>query len=221
LAATVALVTGARISEVLNVPLSEVVGLCRPQGAEPTSSLVLWLRKTKRMRPRKVLLPVWLLDELILYVDDERAEAVRRATDVGRTPGASLFLNGASANDRDVGYSLTRRTLSRSFWKAVVSVGLHTTVEADHGHGAMRRIVARHSFHDLRHTFAVQQYLARKAKGDAEPWKVISVLLGHKSWKTTMDYYLASVSITESQLSDTMTGYFRSILSLGGVANVG
>jgi integrase/recombinase XerC len=219
LAATTALVTGARISEVLNIPLSEILGLRRPPGDEPTSSLVMWLRKTKRMRPRKVLMPVWLLDELTLYIDGERADAVAKTADLGRSPDPNLFLNGTAANNRDVGHALTRRSLSGTFWNAVVSVGFCTVIEADREHDLPRRIIARHSFHDLRHTFAVQQYLARKAKGDAEPWKVISVLLGHKSWKTTMDYYLASVSIAEAQLSDTMTGYFRGILSLGGVSD--
>lgn len=217
LAAMVALATGARISEVLNLPLSEILGAHRPLGAEPTSSIVIWLRKTKRMRPRKILMPVWLLDELLLYAGDERNEAVKRAHKLGRRPSPNLFVNGLYANNRDVGGDLKRRSLSREFWNAVVAAGLYMVLDENVASGLPQRVLARHSFHDLRHTFAVQQYLSRKAKGDAEPWKVISVLLGHKSWKTTMDCYLASVSISETELSDVMANYFRGICSLGSV----
>ncbi|HEY0835781.1 MAG TPA: tyrosine-type recombinase/integrase [Azospirillum sp.] len=219
LAAMFALATGTRISETLSLTLADILGLKRPPDAAPTASVVMWLRKTKRRRPRKILVPVWLLDELLLYVDGERAEAVAKAQALGRRPAPNLFINGIGANKRDVGKALTRRSLSRDFRNAVLSTELYTVIEEDVENGLPQRLLAQHSFHDLRHTFAVQQYLGRKAKGDAEPWKAIAALLGHKSWKTTMDYYLTSVSISEAELSDVMTAYFHSILSLDGSAD--
>jgi integrase len=57
------------------------------------------------------------------------------------------------------------------------------------------KVVPKHSFHDLRHNCAVLTYHAEINSGNPEPWKVVQVKLGHKSVKTTIDTYLAHVTI--------------------------
>jgi integrase len=57
------------------------------------------------------------------------------------------------------------------------------------------RTVPAHSFHDLRHNCAVLTYHAEKNNGNAEPWKIVQIKLGHKRLKDTIDTYLAHVSI--------------------------
>ncbi len=185
----------------------------RPAAGHATASAVLSLRQTKGGRPRKVLVPTWLLDELVHYAETERMVPVRRAREAGHKPAPNLFVNGADASDRDVGQALTARTLSRSFRSAVISAGLYERICDETNGGLPDRLVANHSFHDLRHTFAIQQYLARRARGDAEPWKTIATLLGHRSFKTTMDYYLPSVSLAEAEVSDVMSDFIANLIS--------
>ena len=52
----------------------------------------------------------------------------------------------------------------------------------------------KHSFHDLRHTYAVITYHLEKQNGNSEPWKKIQSILGHKNLSTTMDIYLDQVN---------------------------
>lgn len=214
LAATFALVTGARISETLGVILSDILAVQRPPHHQPAASGLMLLRHTKGSRPRQIIVPMWLLDELLHYAETERTVAVGRALAAGHGPAANLFLNGADASDRDVGRALTARNLSRAFRSATISSGLFERIRDETNSGLPDKLVAAHSFHDLRHTFAVLQYMARKARGDMEPWKTIATLLGHRSFKTTMDYYLPSVSLAEAEVSDVMSGFIRSLYSL-------
>ncbi len=213
LAATFAVVTGARLSEVLGITLSELLSVKRPSGASQTTNVFMWLNSTKGGRPRRIIVPVWMLDELLAYAETERHLIVGRARELSRRPAPNLFLNGLDASDRDVGNKLTARTLSRAFRDAVIAEGFYTSVGDGEEPEGVIRLIALHTFHDLRHTFAVQQYLARKAKGDAEPWKIIATQLGHRSWQTTMEYYLPSVSLNESDLSDIMSDFFSELAS--------
>jgi len=67
-------------------------------------------------------------------------------------------------------------------------------IDAETGEKYVKTIPA-HSFHDLRHNCAVLTYHAEKSLGNAEPWKVVQVKLGHRSLKVTMDTYLQHVQI--------------------------
>ena len=55
---------------------------------------------------------------------------------------------------------------------------------------ARTELVVAHTFHDLRHTFAVMMYRSLEDIGIARPWLRIQTLLGHKSISTTIGTYL-------------------------------
>ncbi len=218
LASTFAVATGARIAEVAALTLAQVLGADRDPTGDAMAHTLMMLHETKGGRPRQIEIPTWLLDEMLAYADTERREVVERARSLGRAAAPNFFLNGIESSDRYVGCALTSRNLSRIFRAAVISAGFYDRVGEDLPGGGPGRTVAQHSFHDLRHTFAIAQYIARKAMGDAEPWKMIATLLGHRSWATTMDYYLPSVSLAEDGLSNVMADFFGSLLSLDGVS---
>jgi integrase len=47
--------------------------------------------------------------------------------------------------------------------------------------------------------------------GDAEPWKTLQALLGHKQLATTINIYLRSVTIDEAQITDSLGSFFREL----------
>ena len=75
------------------------------------------------------------------------------------------------------------------------------------------QIVAKHSFHDLRHTFACNYYASHVNMGNPPPWKRLQTLLGHKSQKTTMDIYLRHVDGKEPYISDMLGKYLNEMLN--------
>lgn len=160
---------------------------------------ILPITVTKGGRPRSVTLPASVYDELIQYVDSERGEAVRGH----RHPTTALFVNHATAT-RNAGGPVTPHTVTRNFNRAVFAAGLIRTVDAD----PPRRIAA-HTFHDLRHTYAVATYFALQKAGKAEPWMLLKTLLGHRSVATTLDIYLRSVSNLEAATTDLLADAMR------------
>jgi site-specific recombinase XerD len=217
LVAVLQLATGMRIDEVLSLTKYQILDL-RPRSDDPYASVKLKIVKTKGLRPRNVLLPHLVLDALHWYIDHERAEAVaarkrtrpesRRAAEV-----AALFVNGIHANSRDVGNAFRPTSFMRAFAGAVSVAGLvHRELHRDPVTGEDRMAtVVDHTSQDLRHTFATQTYLARKAMGDAEPWKTLQALLGHKQLATTINIYLRSVTIDEAQITDSLGSFFREL----------
>lgn len=61
--------------------------------------------------------------------------------------------------------------------------------------------VAKHSFHDLRHTFAIWLYRAEANAGNAEPWKTIQIRLGHAQLETTLNTYLKTAELERASFS--------------------
>jgi len=66
--------------------------------------------------------------------------------------------------------------------------------------------------HCLRHTFAIVMYKILQNFGVKNPWKVIQVLLGHKSLSTTLDVYLDSVDVDEIEISESLEHLYNSVL---------
>lgn len=209
LAAEVSLWTGMRADEVAGLTIHQVLELDRACG--PESIAAVDLTRTKGLRRRKVLVPRHLIDELISYMDTERAEAVKtgRRFRRGREP-AALFVNGLAARHH-AGLPIQSYTLSSAFSRSVSAAGYLRSVEKvdlatgktyiDHLPG--------HCFHDLRHTFAVWLYHAEIAAGNPEPWKNLQARLGHKSLNTTRDIYLRTVDIFRSSVNDNVYQYLR------------
>ena len=73
------------------------------------------------------------------------------------------------------------------------------------------RTMARHSFHDLRHTYAVVMYRQLVKRGKSAPWLVLSRLLGHKFVETTVRIYLRSIDNIESEITDFVNQYITAL----------
>jgi len=155
-----------------------------------------------------------LLQKVLDYIDGERKQATRGC---GADHGVLLV----HKDGRFRGLAITKSTLQRRFSTACIVTGLTrsvskvkpvdgdwmTTTTVDEKRAAF-------TFHDLRHTFAVWMYYARKSDGDAEPWKYIQEQLGHEDVATTMHFYLTVTQDFEAYVSD------KFIVTLNSVAAV-
>lgn len=212
LACEVSLWTGLRVDEVAGLTVHQVLDLSRTVGK--SSYAAVEITRTKGLRMRKAMFPRHLIEELVAYIDGEREEGI----EVGRRFGMKkappeLFVNGETARNH-AGRAVQAYTLSAAFSAAVAEAGLFRSVERvvpETGEIFVRKIPA-HSFHDLRHTFAVFFYQAEVASGNAEPWKVIQSRLGHKRLKTTTDTYLRIVDIFRVKINDLVYKYLRGTL---------
>jgi site-specific recombinase XerD len=232
LASELSYATGMRLDEICSLTVQQIVNLRRHVDPDdPYKSIGLRLSKTKGLKPGEVFLPSALVEQLLAYVEVERAQivtAAKRRSPSGFHDSGKLFLNGKGANHRDFGRPLQPDTLSRRFSAAVYAAGLQSRDETfcldDHGipvvledgsYAMAVRQVNSHTFHDLRHTFAVNRYLAGIAVGEKEPWKKVQILLRHKSLKTTIDIYLQWVETKEGIISDA---HFAALRSIYGIA---
>jgi integrase/recombinase XerC len=213
LIAMLQVMTGMRIHEVLSLTDYQILNL-RPR-SDQSNFVKLRITKTKGLRPRDILVPLELLEALYWYIDHERENAmtarIQKNGKSGRT--STLFVNGIYANRRDVGNPLRPKTFLGIFVRAVTQAGLvHQEIHRDPVTGAARLdIVPNYTSHDLRHTFAVMTYFARKKMGDSEPWKTLQILLGHKQLSTTINIYLKSVKIDEPQITDALAAFFKEL----------
>lgn len=212
LASEVSLWTGMRVDEVAGLTVHQILDLaCAPLD---TSMAVIELTRTKGLRRRKVLLPHHVVKELIAYIDGEREEAVAVARRYGlKKAPIALFVNGCGARNH-AGRPIKPYTLSESFRRAVEAVGLRRRVQRVDPYTREEFVsqVPAHTFHDLRHTFAVFLYQAEVASGNAEPWKIVQARLGHKHLKTTMDTYLRIVDIFRIKANDVVYRFLRESL---------
>ena len=83
---------------------------------------------------------------------------------------------------------VTTDTIHAAFHRTIMDSGVVRHVEKVNPDTGEQRIAkeVRHSYHDLRHTFAVQTYLEERRRGNVEPWKRVQVLLGHRNLGTTL-----------------------------------
>lgn len=198
LASELSVSTGLRVDEVAKLTKYQILDLVAqiPLDAEPDQLVSLNVTKTKRLVARGVDIPVYLIHELVDYIDNERAAAVDAARKTWLTKRArepsSLFLNCVDAK-LHAGKAINADTFDAAFRKAQFAAGLVRTVEKkdpDTGEDYVTKDT-RYVFHSLHHTFAMWLYDAERQAGNAEPWKIVQSKLGHASLKTTMDTYLA------------------------------
>lgn len=207
--------TGMRRDELRSLLKWQIYGL-RPESSISTSVCALPLTKTKGLRPRKVLVPIWLVEDLIHYIENERAEAIKAARFYNRMPRnhepTELFVNGISSC-YNTGFGISNDTIDRQFRAAILAAGLTKTVSLVDPTTNERYVVeeVRYVFHALRHTFAIWRYYAEFMNGAREPWKIVQALLGHQSLQTTMAIYLRPCAIFEAQVSDVVLRYFEDI----------
>lgn len=231
LAAELSLATGMRIDEICAVSTYQIIDLqLKADVNDPWQVLPLWLTETKGSVPREVLVPQKLVLRLINYIDHERQLVVDRALSLGKfkqqgSQPTKLFLNGLNCNHRDIGEPCNPETLSRAFTDAVIRLGFTTRQEifvlndegrplkdTANGKWLMEIIfVPSHTFHDLRHTYAVENYQIAKKKGEKDPVRRIQNLLGHALRQTTESIYLPWLNGREQDYSDQYADLLMSI----------
>lgn len=144
----------------------------------------------KSSMARSIAAPNWLIEKTKTYIKVERAASIYgSAKEVGE-----VFVNAAEAGPFR-GLPLSIRRYQSIFSKACLKCGLTKRTKIFIGDAYTYAERAKHSPHDLRHTFAVMNYHAETALGNSEPWKLIQAQMGHKCLKTTVDTYLSFVSL--------------------------
>jgi integrase/recombinase XerC len=216
LACELSLTTGLRVDEAASLTVVHILKLHTDylflsEEDREYSYLKLYITKTKRLKARNVLVPCYLIPELVGYIDGERKAAVSAAKDYSALQGKkyrepdSLFVNHAYPLQH-AGNAIKPASLSHAFRQACKASGVMKTVqeihavEDDEGNEikmSVLRRAAAHCYHDLRHTFAVTMYFNEVHNRNLEPWLPIKELLGHASLETTRDIYLNVVTIEE------------------------
>lgn len=216
LACELSLTTGLRVDEVASLTVCHILKLntdylLSSEEEREHGYLKLYITKTKRLKPRNILVPCYLIPELVRYIDEERKAAVSAGKVYSAKNGKkyrepdSLFVNQACPL-QFAGNAIQPASLSHAFRQACKTAGVMKTVqeihtvEDDEGndtHVSVLRRAAAHCYHDLRHTFAVMKYADEVHNKNSEPWLPLKELLGHASVETTRDIYLKVVSVEE------------------------
>jgi integrase len=233
LACELSLTTGLRVDEVANLTVRHILKLntdylLLSEEDREYGYLKLYITKTKRLKPRNVLVPCYLIPELVRYIDGERTAAVLAgkayATKNGKKykePG-SLFLNHTYPLQH-AGNGIQPASISHAFRQACKAAGVMKTVqeihvaEDDEGNDtevSVLRRAAAHCYHDLRHTFAVTMYFNEVDNRNPEPWLPIKELLGHASVETTRNIYLKVVTVEEKARAGKVS--YRAKQRVGG-----
>lgn len=218
LAAEVSIGSGLRVDEVASLTVYQLHSLYRlwlaaDEGERIMGFSKLRVTKTKRAKIRDVMIPNYIIPELIAYMDTERKAAIEKARTRAIKEGkrfkepTTIFVNLIDS-EKHAGNAVNATTLSRAFTKACLNAGVTDYVEKIDIDTKVhyRVLLPKHVFHDLRHTFAVWKYHQIVANGESEPWKEIQILLGHASLKTTMDIYLAVTNIDRSEAGKRQYG---------------
>lgn len=209
LATELSLHSGMRIDEVTNLTQWQILDLV-PKPESPHSIHYMTITKTKGLRARRIEVPNWLLNEVLIYIEGERRHAVEAGKRAGgtRDPG-TLFVNSSFAR-HNAGKPYRADSLDDAFRKAVKRAGLVRTEERINPESGIPYLTQapRFSFHDLRHTFAIFRYYAERRAGNAEPWKIIQALLGHQALHTTTELYLRPTAEFEAHISDAVAAFY-------------
>jgi integrase/recombinase XerC len=212
LASEIALQSGMRIDEVCSLYAAQFLVLTWPDDASEDLQLFLPITETKGLTPRTIELPLWLVKDILTYIEGERAQMIEEGMtrknlrfDHGR-----LFVNGLTAKAH-VGKPLQASNLSKQFNRAVKIAGLTRTVIRQDPDTLQpyEFTEASHSFHDLRHSFAIWRYYLFREMGDPSPWHKLAIRLGHQNHVTTRRFYLKHTLELEATVSNAVQAFFR------------
>lgn len=190
-----ALSSGMRIDEIANLEASIFEGF-ECDDKEAFHLFEFTITHTKGLRPREVFIPYWLMSEIATYVANERTVALTEAKRIWATGDNAArlpwqLLVNPPGTGRHVGKAATDDTLEAWFNKACAKTlpGKKKSMAKGTARARTETVVA-HTFHDLRHTFAVLMYRSLESIGIARPWLRIQTLLGHQNISTTVCTYL-------------------------------
>ncbi|MFZ5655461.1 MAG: tyrosine-type recombinase/integrase [Pseudomonadota bacterium] len=185
--------SGLRRAETVRLRLKHVCAL-ELKDLDPLSKRALRV-KGKGRKWRNVPTPVWLLRLLQEYAAQERSRAVARLN----SDHGYLFVHGEE--HPRAGQQISPKAIN--VWFAAS----RKAALDRHAHDLSRRLrLSRHTFHCLRHTFALLTYVMRKAHGDDNPGKHVQALLGHSSQQTTDRIYLRASHTLEAEISEALQG---------------
>ena len=150
-------------------------------------------------RFREVMVPLWLINNLSRYLEGQRALAInqRRSIDENFIDHGYLFVR--DDHRRLIGNRLSIRYLSDPMRKIQQALGIHAGEMETHD-----PYDRYYGVHALRHTYAVNEYLARKQMGDPEPWHYVQAQLGHRFLQTTISIYLAIAAEYEQEFAQIL-----------------
>ena len=207
LAAEIELGAGLRISETLGLKVKQFTRNFGDEKLTDTSSHQISVNG-KGSHTRKVKFSGYLIRNILDYISGERAEIISK---FGVKNCDTLLIN-PMPDKRNSNISPSVRTLERNFSAACIrarcafdeaATEFRRNLDGTLSEHEFKRRVPAFVFHDLRHTFAVWTYYARKRAGDHEPWMYIQQQLGHANVKTTIDTYLKWAQEFEAEISDS------------------
>lgn len=184
---------GLRVDEVSSLTTLQFLSVT-PDPRAPHVSLPLTI-KGKGKKIRTIGVPAWLVLDVLAYCDGEREQALQAAGSSSRTKPTRLFLGHAGSTRS--GKPISTKRIQGIIEEACIAIGLVETksiIDPETGEETTRK-KAKHSFHDLRHTYACYTYFAERRMGNAEPWKKIQAQLGHAHLQTTINTYLRHVEL--------------------------
>lgn len=195
--------------------VSEVVGLHRSDFdidlacfRETARIPVRIIRGAKGGRSRVVLFPVDLVARIKRFIFDLQSHESLTPPPNGVNPPKHLFLSSRKTGGRSVG-ALSYKSLWASINSAVLRSGFVRREERmDLSSGLVQVVdVAEITPHQFRHTFAVNEYLARKQAGDPDPIRAVQALLGHSRRETTERIYLRVCQTYEARVGEAFVRY--------------
>jgi integrase len=185
---------GLRVQEIVNLTTLQFLNL-NPDPSAPYVSQRITI-KGKGEVVREVTIPNWLVFDVLEYINTERKSALANCKQRFRNVPIQLLVGHVGARNGE-GRPISVNAIQKMMERACLAIGLVDTeqkINADTGDAYLLK-VARYSVHDLRHTYAVFTYHLEVKNGNAEPWKVIQIQLGHSKLETTINNYLACVEV--------------------------
>ncbi len=217
IAMELALSCGMRIDEILHLDVATFADFeCTSE--EAFKLFELRITHTKGLVPREVFIPYWLMSEIADYVAKERSVALIEAKRIwakGRYASSlpwQLLVNPPGSG-RHVGKRANPEPIELRFSETCLGVE-ELQRSRTIARGTPDAAVAtgpRHTFHDLRHTFAVMTYHALEDIGIPRPWIRIQKLLGHGSVSTTVGTYLKVLDAFGAETLDRLGQAYRAM----------
>lgn len=202
LCSEIALNAGLRLFEIsaLDAPrFEELHGSLENLNGETPVRLVV----TKGGRTSDAMFPNWLIHEIGLYIEGERSRLT-----TSRPATKALFVKHTASGR--AGGRMSTATLSDDFRCAVRRAGLLRPLPGAHRYGfGMSRTA--HTFHDLRHTYAVLSLLSLRGHV-ADPWNEVRVRMRHATSQITKQVYLRHLHEFERPIEKDIVSIFKGLL---------
>jgi integrase len=186
------------------------------------------LKVAKGLVRRTVYFPMWVVAHLQAYIAGERTEAVAIARrgwlgPKGKPP-ANLLLNTPSSG-RNAGKRTTSKQLDADLLKVLKQLGMTLPRTRAEGTDKENKVdVAKHTFHDGRHTFAYLLYVEDMEGDDGSDNPILArrfedvvqkirLRLGHQHVETTINIYLRVFNREGEKALARQARWVRAILS--------